>query len=277
MLVTSPARKAALAEARKLLAAGDREKAYHRLIQDRYDHGIDPVIDAEILKHFPVPLEHLQKLAEYRKQFGTDDAKERQKAVKRLSRFVLGSVSNTILEFVRHPETAAFLIEHMSHPDPVVQEHATIALARALDKYVHDDRATAPLVTMLDAPRDNTRGWALEGLASLTDEFLPHALRLQNDKSARVRDAADAAISLALSGGGTMHRPPLGEVARRQLRDAMLAFDLKRPADERVSRAWFLAQTAEPADLPVLREWHKKDGSKQVKEFLKEGIDRLAG
>lgn len=277
MLVTSPARAAVLAEARRLLAEGERDRAYHRLVQDRYDHGIDPVIDAEIRHTFPAAPEHHQKLADYRAQFAGADAKERQKAVRRLSRFVLGTVSNVVLEFVRHPETVAFLIEHVGHHDPVVQEHATMSLARALDKYVHDDRAAAPLAAALDAPRDNTRAWAIEGLAALTDDFLPHALRLLDAAAARVRDAASSAISFAVRGGGTIHRPPLGEGGRRQLRDAMRAFDLKRPADDRIARAWFLAQTAEPADLPVLQDWQRKDGSKRVKELLAEGIGRLAG
>ncbi len=275
MLVVSPARDAILKEARKLVAAGKREEAYNKLVQDRYDHGIDPVLDAELQKRFPAPPEHLATLDLYRRQLADADAKARQKVARQISRFSLGSVSNRILEFVRHRETVAFFIREMENPDPIVGEQMTMSLARALDKYIHDDRAYGPLVAMLDSPRENARGWAIEGLAALTDEFLPHALRLLNDESGRVREAADSSISLSLRGGGTIHRPPLGPAARLRLRDAMLAFDLKLPAADRITRAWFLAQTAEPADLPVLKDWQSKDRSKEVRELLKEGIDRL--
>jgi hypothetical protein len=277
MLSVSPKRKQCIAEARKLFAAGDADGAWHRLVQDRYDHGIDKAVDAELRKLFPIPPDEAKRITDFQKELDNTDVRERQKAARRISGFVLGSVSNRILRFVQHGETMSFFIRNLDDPDPVIQEHMTICIARALDKYVHDDRAYEPLTRMTAAAKENTRGWAIEGLAALTDKFVPWAIRLLDDPSQRVRTAAADALSLSLAlyGGGTIHRPPLGKAARRRMADGLVKYDLERDAAERDTLAWLLAQVAEPKHLPKLEEWHAKDKSKAVKKNLKEGIDRI--
>jgi HEAT repeat protein len=169
----------------------------------------------------------------------------------------------------------AFLIRNLDHPDPMVQQDITACVARALDKYIHDDRAYEPMTRMTAAKSVVTRMWAIEGLAALTDDFVPWALQLVNDKSPRVREAAYVALGFSLRGGGTLNRPPLGAEGRRLIREAFVVYDLTAPADERASRAIQLCEIAEPAQLPVLQEWFKKEKSKGVREQLQRGIDRL--
>jgi hypothetical protein len=172
-----------------------------------------------------------------------------------------------------------FFIKNLDHADPVVQEHATICIARALDKYVHDERAYEPLVRMLSAPAPNTRTWAIEGLAALTVDFVPHAIAMLGDRAARIREAAldQLAMAVAKDGGGTLHRPRLGVIARRQLGEAMVSYDLTQLVGERTSRAFLLAEVAEPDHLPVLEAWFQKDKSQAVRVHLQTGIDRLKG
>jgi HEAT repeat protein len=276
MLSVSPNRKERIAEARRLFNAGDKTGAWDVLVGDRYDHGIDPRIVEELRRLFPVaPPEVLSKLAAFQRQIDEPDDKERQKAVRRMSGYVLGSVSNDILQFVQPAETMTFFIKNLDHPDPVVQEHMTICTARALDKYIHDDRAFEPLKRMLTAARPNTRAWAVEGLAHLTDDFVPFALEMLTDKTQRVRDAASAALSLSLHGGGTIHRPQLGVKGRRLISEFMASYDLELAAKDRATRAWFLSETADPKHLPVLEAWYAKDKSKEVRKHLLAGIKRL--
>lgn len=277
MLTVSPKRQECIAKARQLYEAGDKTAAWDVLVGDRYDHGIDEEIDQELRRLFTLSPEQAATLAGYQQELDNPAAKERQQAARRISRFVLGTVSNRVLQFVQPPETMDFFIKNLDHPDPVVQEHMTICIARALDKYVHDDRALEPLQRMLSAAKENTRAWAIEGLKALSDDFVPFALALMNDKSARVRDSASAMLSLAIYGGGTVHRPSLGAKGRRCIAEAMLSYELTLPADQRTTRAWLLGQTAEPEHLPVLEEWHKKDKSKEVKKHLMAGIERLKG
>lgn len=276
MLSVSPRRDACIAEARRLFDAGDPTAAWDVLVGDRYDHGIDEQIDAELRRLFPAaPPDVAADLADYQRQLDDADVKARQKAVRRLSRVVLASVCNGVLRFVQPAETMAFFLRNLDHADPVVQEHVTICVSRALDKYVHDDRALGPLTRMLSNPKPNTRAWAVEGLAALTDEFVPLALPLLNDKAGRVREAASAALSLSMLGGGTTRRPPLGVEGRRRIADFMAAYDLDLPAAERAGRAWFLGETAEPRHLPALAAWYAKDKSKEVRTNLKAGMTRL--
>jgi hypothetical protein len=277
MLSTSPKRKERIAEARKLFDAGELLAAWSTLSNDRYDHGIDKVIDAELRRMFPIPPEEIQRIADYQKELDTPDTRERQKAARRISRFVLGSVSNRVFRFVQHAETMDFFIRNLDDPDPVIQEHMTICIARALDKYIHDDRAYEPLTRMCCVEKENTRAWAIEGLAALTDEFVPWAIKLLDDNSLRVRTSATDAMgaSLAIHGGGTIHRPPLGKIGRLQMADALVNYKLDLDADERSTRAWLLSEVAESKHLPEMEEWHKRDRSKEVKKFLKTGIDRI--
>lgn len=277
MLSHSPERAARIAAAREQYQAGEPVAAWDTLVGDRYDHGIDPQVDAELRRMFPIPPDELARIADFQRALDAPDARERQKAARAVSRFVLGSVSNRIFHFVQHAETMDFFVRNLDGPDPVVQEHMTICIARALDKYVHDDRAYEPLTRMTVAAKENTRAWAVEGLAALTDEFVPWAVALLADKSPRVRTAAADALgsSLALHGGGTLHRPPLGEVGRRQMADALVGYDLELDAGERTTRAWLLAEVAGPDHLPALEAWYAKDKSKEVRKFLKAGIDRL--
>lgn len=239
MLSTSPKRKECVAEARKLFQAGDPVAAWGTLANDRYDHGIDKLVDAELRRLFPIPPEEAQRIAAYQKELDNPDARERQKAARRVSGFVLGSVSNRIFRFVQHAETMDFFVRNLDDADPVVQEHMTICIARALDKYVHDDRAYEPLTRMVSAPKENTRAWAIEGLAALTDNFVPWAIKLLDDKSLRARTSATDAMgsSLAIHGGGTIHRPPLGKAGRRQMADALVGYDLGLGVEERSTRA----------------------------------------
>jgi hypothetical protein len=277
MLSKSPKRNACIAEGRRLFQAGDLQGAWQVLSNDRYDHGIDQAVDAELRRLFPIPPEERQRIADYQAELDNPDTRERQKAARRISGFVLGSVSNRIFRFVQHAETMDFFIRNLDDPDPVIQEHMTICIARALDKYIHDDRAYEPLTRMVSAARENTRAWAIEGLAALTDKFVPWAIQLMSDKSPRVRTAATDALSLSLAlyGGGTIHRPPLGKAGRRQLANGLVNYDLERDAEERASRAWLLAEVVEPKHLARIEEWYKQDRSKAVRKFLKAGIDRI--
>ncbi len=273
----SPKREACISEARRLYDAGDKDAAWDVLAGDRYDHGIDERVDAELRRLFPIPREQVARLAAIQQQLDDSDAKARQQAARALSRFVLGTVSNDVFRFVQHAETMAFFVRNLGGPDPVVQEHLTICIARALDKYVHDDRAFEPLVRMSAAPKENTRVWAIQGLAALTDAFVPRAVVLFGDKAARVREAATDAMTFALAnhGGGTLHRPALGPAGRLQLGEALASYDLGLPAKERAARAFLLAEVAEPVHLPVLEEWHRKDKSKEVRAHLQTGVDRF--
>ncbi len=278
MLSVSPKRKECVTEARCLFDAGDKVGAWLLLVNDRYDHGIDPMIDAELRRLFPVaPPDVLEQIAAFQRQIDEPHDKERQKAVRRISGFVLGSVSNRILRFVHPAETMTFFLKNLEHPDSVVQEHMTICIARSLDKYIHDDRAFEPLKRMLANAKPNTRAWAIEGLAALTDEVVPLALAMLSDKAERARDAASSALSsaMAVHSGGTIHRPPLGAKGRKQIAEFMANYDLELPADDRATRAWFLSETAEPKYLPALEEWSAKDRSKEVRKHLQAGVRRL--
>lgn len=276
MLSVSPRREAVVAEARKLFSAGESREAWDILVGDRFDHGIDPVVVAELRRLFPIPPEEVRRIAEFQEELDNPDSRERQKAARRIAGFVLGTVSDRICRFVQHAETMDFFLRNLDGPDPVVQENMTVCIARTLDKYVHDDRAYEPLTRMTAAARIVTRQWAIEGLAALTDEFVPWAIRLLGDRSAKVRTAAIDAMALAIGSGNPM-RPPLGVVGCRQIADALINYDLGLDSKERISRATLLSHVAKPSHLAALKEWHKKDKSKQVREALTDGIKRIEG
>jgi hypothetical protein len=271
----SPNRNQVLADARKLYEAGELTQARELLFVNRGKLGTDSVIDAELRRLFPAPAELLSRLKEYRDRLKSGDAKERQRVTSKIARFVRGTVSRSIMEFVRHTETMTFFIEFMADPDPSVQEDMTVAVARTLDSYMHFAPAEEPLIEMLDRGSNVAKMWAIEGLAAATDGFLPYALKLLDSKDRLVRKAVYRAIGFGLMGGGIRDRPPMGQSLRELLRERMLSFDPKLPAEERIARASWLAATAKPQDLSVLQEWQRKDGSKFVKSQLQSGIDRI--
>ena len=210
----SPNRKQVIAEARKLYKTGELTRAQELLFENRGKWGTDPVIDAELRRLFPAPPELLNQLQEYREQLKSGDVKERRRTSRKISRFVRGTVSRPIMEFVRHTETMTFFLEFMADPDPAVQEDMTVAAARTLDKYMHFAPAEKPLIDVLSRGSNTAKIWAIEGLVALTDDFLPHAVKLLDSKARLVRKAAYRAIGFGLAGGGTRDRPPMGQSGR---------------------------------------------------------------
>ena len=262
-------------EARRLHAAGEVEKAKDLLDKQLYDHGFSPELHAEMHRLFPVTPEVLQQLDDYHARLNSADAKIRRKAASEISRLALGERWGEAREFLRYPETTAFITRQLENPDPAVQENMTIALAMAFWRYTRDDRAFEPLVAQLKSKTINTRAWAIEALAHLSDRGVEHILPLLNDKAERVWTEALRSLAFAIAGGGTLSRPPMGPEGLRHIRDAMLKVDRNRDAEFRAGAAHLFAMSALPEDLPELRAWHKKDGSKTVKAHLQRGIERL--
>lgn len=262
-------------EARQLHAAGDFEAAKDLLDAELYNNGWRPGLHTEMNRLFPITPEVQQKLKEYDSRLNDTNAKSRQKAAKEISRLALGERWGEAREFLRYPETTALLTRQLANPDLVVQENMTIALAMAFWRYTRDDRAFEPLVAQLKSKTINTRAWAIEALAHLSDRGVEQILPLIYDKAERVRNEAFRSLIFAVDGGGTLSRPPMGPEGLLKIREAMLQIDRNREVDFRVSSAQLLAMSASPEDLAELRSWQKKDGSKAVKEALQRGIDRL--
>jgi HEAT repeat protein len=178
----------AIAEAKRLLKKGELETARELLLAAGFVDRLDPDAQLAYERLVPAPASLTQQLSGILDDLGSKQPRVRERAARKLSAVARKEFSLHTKEWLGDPRATGRVFAALDDADDRVVQHAVVAAAMTIIRYLRDLRAFEPLARLLDHPKPEVRFWAVRGAARLRHkERWKVLLPMLSDDSSKVR------------------------------------------------------------------------------------------
>jgi HEAT repeat protein len=215
-----------IASAKRLVAADMIAEAQNLLLEEGYVKRLEPAIQKAYLRLVPVSPTLREMLDEVYRDLDDPSPDVRFKAVTKIAREFNKERLRDKTRWMRDPRASEPLIKAADDPDTRVSERALGTLARLVCKYFPDQRTLPAFRAKLTDQRQETRTFAVSGIAGLRhEELLEDLVDLLDRGTEKDRSDVSAQIwgaSIETFHNTNQHPIEWSEPGRRFWRDKMI-------------------------------------------------------